>query len=155
MGELLAAIEASGLAGLLRVSRWGYAGVNAAHILGIALLVGAILPLDLRLLGAWRRVPRAMLARVLVPVAATGLALAIGSGVLLFSVKAADYAGLGVFRVKLALIIVGVVAALILHLRHGPRLGGLSRRGAVLHGLASLACWLGALVLGRMIAFAE
>ena len=68
------------------MSRWGYAAVNTLHILGIALLVGSIIPFNLHVLGLWRNVPRIMLARVLVPVAATGLVLAVIAGSLLFSV---------------------------------------------------------------------
>ena len=57
---VLAAVEASGLATALRFSRgWGYAAVNTAHVLGVALLVGAAVPLALRLLGLWRGVPLA------------------------------------------------------------------------------------------------
>ncbi|MGI9452193.1 MAG: hypothetical protein ACR2QH_16365 [Geminicoccaceae bacterium] len=100
----LAALQGSELALALRFSRWGYAFVNTAHVLGIALLVGAIIPLDLRLLGVWNSFERAALVRVLAPVAAAGLALAVTMGFLLFSVRAVDYAALTLFRVKLLLI---------------------------------------------------
>jgi len=59
----LAALEGTALAQALRVSRWGCAAVNAGHVLGVALLVGAIVPLNLRLLGLWRGVPREPLVR--------------------------------------------------------------------------------------------
>ena len=104
MAEVLAALAASDFVTALRMSRWLYAGVNTAHVLGIALLVGAILPLDLRLLGFWPGVPRDYLVRVLVPVAATGLALALAAGALLFATRAPEYAALTVFRVKLGLV---------------------------------------------------
>jgi len=93
MEAFLAAVEATAAAQYLRASRWGYAAVSGAHILGIALLVGAILPLNLRLLGFWRSIPRANLLRVLVPVAATGLVLAVFTGPLLFSVGAGICSG--------------------------------------------------------------
>ena len=66
--DWLVALEATALAGALRGSVWAYPLVNAAHILGVALLVRGILPLDLRLLGAWR---------VLTRMAGAGLGLAI------------------------------------------------------------------------------
>src|SRR5690606_26256279 len=103
MDPLLAALEATAFAQYLRGARWGYAAVNGTHLLGIALLVGAIVPLDLRLLGLWRGTPVAVLARVLVPVAATGLAVAVVAGALLFSIRAREYADLGVLQVKLVL----------------------------------------------------
>ena len=119
MEEFLATIEATPVAQYLRASRWGYAAVNTAHVLGIALLVGAILPLNLRLLGVWRSVPRAALVRVLVPVAATGLLLAVVAGALLFSVRAEEYAALGVLRLKVVLIALGIFGALELHRAYG------------------------------------
>jgi hypothetical protein len=63
--------------------RWTYASVNAAHIVGIALLFGAIVPLDLRLMGWRRTVPIGTMARVLLPVAIAGLA-ALVAGLALF-----------------------------------------------------------------------
>ncbi len=154
MAEVLAALAASDFATALRMSRWLYASVNTAHVLGIALLVGAILPLDLRLLGLWCGVPRDALVRVLVPVAATGLALALAAGALLFATRAPEYAALTVFRVKLALVALGAGAALALHFRYGIRLQHASRVTLARAAALSMTCWLGALIAGRMIAFA-
>jgi hypothetical protein len=153
MDAVPAALEGTAVAEALRFSRWGYAAVNAAHILCFALLVGAIVPLDLRLLGLWRAVPRAALAQVLVPVAAAGLLLAMATGLLLFSVRAREYAELGVFQVKLALVAVGTLAALALHVRHGVLLEDAGRTRLAWHAGLSMACWLGALACGRLIAF--
>lgn len=153
--EALAALGATladwPLAEAMRRTRWGYAAASTGHVAGIALLVGAILPFDLRLLGAWASVERAVLARVLLPVAATGLALAVSFGVLLFLAAPADYLGAPLFLAKMALVAVGVGQAAALHL--GP---GLAAAGAVrlrVAGALSLACWTGALVAGRMLAF--
>lgn len=154
MESLLAALEATSLAQTLRTSRWLYAATNTAHVLGIALLVGAILPLDLRLLGCWREVPRVQLVRVLVPVAATGLALTIVAGALLFSARATEYAGVGFLQAKLALVLSGAAAALAVHWRHGFLLATASDARLAGHALVSLACWPAALVCGRLIAFA-
>ena len=46
---MLDAIAALPIASLLRGSGTAYLLVNATHILGLALLIGSILPLDLRL----------------------------------------------------------------------------------------------------------
>lgn len=153
MEALLLAIERTDLATALRASRWGYAAVNTAHVLGIALLVGAIAPFDLRLMGVWRGLPHAALARVLVPVAAAGLALAAASGALLFSIRAGEYADVALLRVKLALVALGATSAVLLHLRHGPWLATAGRARLAAAGALSLLCWLGALVCGRLIAF--
>ncbi len=153
MEAALTALAATELAAALRVSRWGYAAVSGLHILGIALLVGAILPLDLRLLGLWPRVPVAGLARVLMPCAAGGLALAVAMGILLFAVRAPEYAALGVFRTKLALVMLGTAGALALHARHGAWLADAPPARLRAHAALSLTCWLGALTCGRAIGF--
>lgn len=143
------ALEGTALAQALRVSRWGYAAVNSGHVFGIALPVGAIVPLNLRLLGLWPGVPREPLVRVLVPVAAAGLVIAVAFGLALFAVRAREYAGIGFWQAKVALV------ALSLHRAHGFLLEGAGDTRLRLHAMLSTACWLGALICGRLIAFAD
>ena len=151
MDAVLDALVASAPAQWLRFSRWGYAAVNTTHVFGIALLVGAILPLDFRLIGLWRSVPLEPLARVLVPVAATGLLLAITTGGFLFITRANEYASINLFVVKAALIAAGAVHGLSLHL--GPGLRNASRARLRAAGATSLSIWVAALVCGRLLAF--
>lgn len=151
--ELLAAIQASELSQAIRYSQMRYAAVNTAHIFGIALLVGAILPMDLRLLGAYRRLPHRELARLLVPVAATGLAIAVTAGIGLFVVRAKEYGLHPLLQIKIPLVLLGTTAALVFHVRAGLWLERASRAQARFHGALSVGCWVGALVLGRMIAY--
>ncbi|MEQ9121327.1 MAG: hypothetical protein RIM80_01990 [Alphaproteobacteria bacterium] len=153
MEALLAALEASPLATATRFDRWVYAAVNGAHILGVALLVGAVVPLDLRHLGLWPGVDRKALARVLAPTAAAGLALAVVTGALLFASRASEYADLRVFQAKLALVLTGAIAALAARRRYGPALEAASPGRRAQIACLSLGCWIGALGLGRLIAF--
>ena len=154
MESVFAALEATGVAQALRFSRWGYAAVNTAHVLGIALLVGASVSLNLRLLGLWReRLETAAVVPLLSSVAAAGLALAAIAGVLLFSVRATEYAVLPVLWVKLGLVAAGAASALLAHIAYGRDLSGAGRAARVRVAAMSLACWLGALVSGRLIAF--
>lgn len=158
-GEWLVALEATALAGALRGSVWAYPLVNAAHILGVALLVGAMLPLDLRLLGAWRSVPLAPLWRVLTRTAGVGLGLAIVCGIFLFITRATEYAASSLFLVKMGVVGIGVVNALAVRtwvpearvpmrsVREKPPV-----RLQVAGGL-SLVAWLTALTLGRLIGY--
>lgn len=155
MADFFASLEATALAQYLRTSRWGYAAVSGAHVLGIALLVGAIVPLNLRLLGAWRSVPQADLIRVLVPAAIAGFALAAVAGAMLFSVRAQEYATVGFFQAKLVLILLGGLSAAMLHRGYGFLLEGASRERLAFHGVVSIGCWIGALACGRLIAFVE
>lgn len=155
MEALLAAMESTAVAEYLRLSRWGYAAVNTAHLLGIALLVGSILPFNLHILGLWRRVPHLSLARVLLPVAATGLVLAVAAGTLLFSVRAVEYAQIVFFQIKIVLVVVGTLSALLLYRAYGLSLEGAREPRLRVHAVLSTVCWLGALVCGRLIAFVE
>ncbi len=151
MEALLGALEQSSLALYLRNARWGYALVNASHILGIALLIGSIVPLNLRLLGVWRSVAQRDLVRVFAPMAAFGLVLAACTGIALFSVRANEYAALPVLWIKLLLIATGAISAVSASIRFGVWLDkGEVRKGVA---LVSLGCWLGALLAGRLIAF--
>jgi hypothetical protein len=156
--EWLMALEQLSFVAELRNSRWTYATVNASHIVGIALLFGAIVPLDLRLMGCWRSVPIHTIARILVPVAAGGLVLAIAAGLLLFATRATEYALLTLFWVKLGLIGCGIANALLLRMASQwetsqaatgtpPRL-----RAA---GAISIGVWLSVIVCGRMLAFVD
>lgn len=156
--ETLMAMQESSIATMLRTSLWVYPFVNVGHIVGITLLFGAILPLDLRLIGLWRWIPIGHLARVLVPVSIVGLVLAATTGSLLFSVHALKYAGTTLFRVKLLLIVCAVLNALLLRTskiwsdrRDTAYVRALPRQR--LAGWLSLALWLGVIVCGRMIGY--
>ncbi|MCU0910083.1 MAG: hypothetical protein MUE98_01660 [Rhodobacteraceae bacterium] len=143
MTEAFAALEATALAQHLKAARWTYPLVNAGHVAGLALLVGAIVPMNLRRLGWVPGPDPAAVVGFLRPFAVAGLVLAAGCGALLFATQASDYAANGWFRLKIALLAVALVNAA----RH---LGGMpSRRGAAL----SLALWPLVLLSGRMIGY--
>lgn len=153
--EVLAALEGSAPAQWVRSARWGYAAVNGAHIVGIAMLIGAILPLNLRLMGFRQGVARGDVVRLLAPFAAAGLTLAVATGVLMFASRATEYAALGFWQAKMVLVLIGAGAAILLHAAHGWALETAPRGRLMVHAGVSLVCWTGALALGRLIAFAE
>ena len=158
--EGLTAIQELSPVAALRSSRWTYAGVNTAHIVGLALLFGAIVPMDLRLMGWWRSIPIGTFARVLIPVSIAGLLLAIAAGALLFSIRAVEYAGTTLFQLKMVLVLCGILNALLVrraaewellqaavNVMPPPRL-----RAA---GALSIVLWLSVITCGRMIAFLD
>lgn len=134
---------------MLRQSRWTYPLVNAGHVLGVALLVGAVTPMALRLMGLWRDVEVAVMLRILRPMAAGGTALAIASGAMLFAVQATDYAQVTLFAVKMGLVVLGLAHAL----SWGTRLAAAPPARQRLAGALSLGVWLSVLVCGRMIGY--
>ncbi|WP_420393232.1 DUF2214 domain-containing protein [Acuticoccus sp.] len=153
MEGVLEAVEALAPVAWVRTSRWGYAALNATHILAIALLVGAMVPLNLVRLGLVRA-SHAHAAQLLTPFAAAGLALAILTGGALFAVRASEYAALTVVQAKLALVAVGALSAVSLHLAYGASIERASPTRRAAHAGASLLLWLAVLALGRLIAFA-
>lgn len=140
----------------LQGSGTAYLVVNALHILGIGLLLGAILPLDLRLAGFFRGVPLAPLAAFLSRSAAVGVVLALSTGAWLFTVKPVDYWVNTAFRVKVLLLVMALLNVAWQH-RSGL-LARVAASGAVSAGmrvraLASCALWLAVLLAGRWIGF--
>lgn len=158
LAQALASLEGSALAATLRGSTWLYPLVNAGHIVGIALLFGAIASLDLRLMGAWRTIPLDMLSRVLVPVAALGLGLAALAGSLLFITNASEYVASAFFQAKMLVLVLGVANALTYRLLRREGQGPGSERALSaplqrLYGAASLTVWLCVIVLGRLVGY--
>lgn len=142
-GELLSALEGSAVADLLRRSTALYVGVNVAHLVGVALLFGAVTPVDLRRLLAGRAAPGIAVDRLSVRVSATGLLVAAVSGAVLVLPRATEYASLPWFWLKLGVIAAATGNALSAELR------GLSRPMAV----ASLTLWCLAITLGRLLGY--
>ncbi len=156
----MAALEATALARELRDSVWVYPLVNAGHIAGIALLVGSIIPLDLRLLGAWRSIPLAPLLHVLTRTAAVGLMLAITFGLFLFATRATEYIASSFFVAKIVIVALAIAGAVSsLHLLNTARLARASGatdpppKSARIAAGVSLVGWLTALTLGRLVGY--
>ena len=119
MTEVAVWLEASLVARVLRSGPWLYPLVNLAHLLGIALLVGAIAALDLRLVGLWPEAPTAALARATVPVAGAGLALALLTGPALLAVRATEYVENPFLWAKFGAVAVGLANLGALHALRG------------------------------------
>ena len=141
---------------LLQRSGTIYLLVNAAHIAGLGLLIGGILPLDLRLLGLFRTVPLAIVAPFLSRSAAVGAGLAIVTGLWLFTVKPAEYLGNEAFLWKMALLAAALGNVALQHRNRHWRLaltGGGLHPGVRIAAGASALLWLAVLVAGRWIGF--
>lgn len=154
-----AALEATTMARALRSSVWAYPLVNAGHLLGVALLLGGIVPLDLKILGMWPSAPLAPLWRVLTRTAGVGLGLAVVCGAMLFITRATAYAASGLFIAKMGIVVVGAINALALHGRARQE-----RQIALweVNGLPGYVCWSAgvslfawpaALILGRLVGY--
>lgn len=126
-----------------------YPVANVLHVLGLALLLGPVLLMDLRVLGAFPALPKAPFVAALRPFAVAGLLLLLPSGAVLFAADAASLAQSGAFRLKLILVGLGLANALLFTVA-----GALSGRAAGAMALASLLIWTAAAIVGRWIAYA-
>src|SRR6202521_678154 len=153
----MAWLERSALGHAMRESGvWTYGVVNLVHILGVASLFGAVLVLDLRLLGLWRKVTLPAISEPTVPVAAMGFVIAAVSGVCLLATKATEYVGNPFLYIKFPAIALGLLNVVALHCLPAwkeHKMRELSSREefklAVIGGV-SLLCWLTAISAGRM-----
>ena len=158
--EFMAWLEASFLGHAMRESGvWTYGVVNLVHILSIASFFGAILVLDLRLLGLWRNVALAAISQPTVPIATAGFTVSLLTGICLLATKATEYVGNPFFYIKLPAIALGLLNVVALGSlpawrQHKQRdLSAQEQSRLAIFGGISLLCWLTAITAGRMIGY--
>jgi hypothetical protein len=153
-------LEHSGLGAFTRsLGVWSYGVINLVHILGIILLFGSILILDLRMLGVWRQVPLAVLSRPTTSMARIGLVLAVCSGIPMLTVKTSDYIGNPFLLIKFPAIALALLNIWLVHRTpawraHRERALQPAEQRRLAQGAAlSLGFWLTAISAGRMIGY--
>jgi hypothetical protein len=127
-----------------------YPALEVLHIVGIGLLVGNLVLLELRVWGLGGDLPVQPLARLALGLAVLGFALAGASGLLMFAAQAAELLANRAFVLKMGLLMLAGTNAAWFHGR-----GSLVRmdRTARLLTLVSTAIWLAVIVCGRSIAY--
>jgi hypothetical protein len=142
----------SGFAGLpaLAAHPWAYPALEVLHIVGIALLVGNLVLLELRVWGLAPELPLRALGRLSLTLALAGFGLLSLSGLLMFATQPAELLANRAFTVKLGLIMVAGLNAGWFHAR-----GGVDRpdRTARAQTALSLGLWLAVIICGRWIAY--
>jgi hypothetical protein len=127
-----------------------YPALEAAHIVGIALLLGNLVLLEVRVWGAGVALPVAPLARLALTVSLCGFALAAASGSLMFASQPMELVANRAFTTKMGLLLIAGTNAALFHARGGlRRLDRMARAQTVL----SLGLWLGVIICGRWIAY--
>ena len=153
-------VDSTRLNAFLRQSNWAFPTLDTIHTLGIVLVAGTIMLVDLRLLGlALRSVPIAQLVARIVPATLWGFALMLASGGLLFSSEAVKMYHSPAFRIKVVLLALAGLNALIFHrtiyrdaAAWDP--ASIAPFRARLAGLLSLVFWIAIIAAGRAIAYA-
>jgi hypothetical protein len=140
----------------MRQSSWVFEVMETTHTLGIILVAGTIMLVDLRLLGlGLRREPLREVVSRIVPWTMGGFCLMFCTGAWLFAGEASKLYYSPAFRVKLALLALAGLNALIFHLtvyRSVAEWDGVPAR-ARMAGLLSLVLWIGIIAAGRSIAY--
>jgi hypothetical protein len=151
--EALAALEQSGLGHVARHSAWAFLIANVLHVLGSALVVGAIAVFDGALI-VHRYMDAARIGRIALPIAASGIVLQVPTGLTLLAAEATKLGINPAFYVKMLALAVGLINVAVFHARFGKALrAGVLDAGARLSAFVSLGAWVLTLVAGRMIAY--
>ena len=157
MAELFLALEQSGLGAAMRESSFLYPLANVLHILGLGAFAGAIAIMDARLLGAFAQMPLVAFVRRWRKVAMAAFVVQVVSGFLLLSAEASAIVENPVFRLKVLLIMVGLVNVAVFELVTKPRLAGSHDAqpglAAKVSGTVSLLVWFAVAAAGRLIAY--
>ena len=148
---------ASALSHWIRSTRGVWPALQILHFVGLSLLIGAMLIVDLRLAGFWRRINIAVV-RALLPWAVVGFAINVMTGLMFFVGDPHRYVANIGFRIKMLLIIIAGLNALWFGWRIAPVMGawdpnGATSRSARVVAYLSLGSWCGVLVCGRLIPY--
>ena len=137
----------------MRDSPWIFPVIATLHLLGLAIIGGAVLVVDLRLLGLGLvRQPVAQLARGAEPLLLTGIALMLLTGPWLFMCFATKYYYLTPFWIKLASLVLVLVFTFTIR-RRAVSGSVATHPKRVLLAITSLALWFVVALGGRLIGF--
>ena len=140
-------------------SAWGFPIVELVHILGMTLIIGGLVILDMRLLGMSRKsLPVKVLMEHILPWLTAGFIISLLSGLTFFASDASRYWANNAFRVKLVLLVFALINFTVFYLRIyrnvsdwniSVRASASARVSAVL----SLLMLFSILTAGRLIAY--
>jgi hypothetical protein len=141
-------LQHTSVAETIRSVPWPIPVIEIFHIVGMVLVFGTILILNLRVFELiLRGEPVSQIAEDLTPLTLAGLVVQLVSGSLLFMVSAMKFTENPVFRIKIALVIAAAAYHFAVHRRiaiaHETQAQGLRLSAAV-----SLVLWAGVVLVG-------
>jgi hypothetical protein len=127
-----------------------YPALEVVHIVGIALLLGNLVLLELRVWGLGSELPVQPLARMALSLSLLGFAMVGASGLLMFAGQPAEMLANRVFVIKMGLVMLAGLNAAWFHARGSLQLlDGMAR----LQTVVSTGLWLAVIICGRWIAY--
>ena len=124
--------------------------MEVIHLVGIGLLLGNLVLLELRVFGRGAALPVPDLARLSLTLVAIGFSLAALSGTVMFATQPGDLLANRTFTLKMLLLFVAGSNAAWFHARQSlDKLDGFAR----LQMIVSTVIWVAIIALGRWIAY--
>lgn len=134
----------------LKASVWAYPALEIVHIAGIAMLLGNLMLLELRVFGLGSGLAVKDLSRLSLGLALAGFGIAAASGLMMFASQPEELLANRAFSLKMLLLVVAGCNAAWFHGRASlDKLDGIAR----VQMLASTMIWLAILACGRWIAY--
>ena len=155
--EIFAWMETTVIANTIRTVPWIYPALETTHYIGLAMLVGGIMLIDLRLLGFAKTLPlRSVIG--LIPWVWIGFVTNAVSGSLIFIYGATGFSQNKAFRIKMILMLLAGINAMIFTIaasRTGKSWLGTGSGPIPIKVIAtaSFVLWLGVVTMGRWMAY--
>lgn len=155
---IFVAIEGSAFAAAICQSPYAYMAANVVHILSLMIFFSAVAVMDLRLAGFFSTTWPGSILRRARAVAMLGFVGLLASGGMLFAAEASHIVQNPLFRIKLILIVLGLinigwfeiaVASKVRDLQPQTQMPAAAR----IIGVALIVIWLGVAASGRLIAY--
>lgn len=150
-------IEGGAIYTLVTSTYWLWPLMEIIHFIGLSLLLGAMLVIDLRLAGFFRQI-NLMATHKLIPWAFVGFGMNLVTGVLFFFGDPMRYAVNIGFQMKMILIVIAGLNALWFYWKINPVMRDWEPHAetplqAKTIAFVSLGVWTGVLLLGRLIPY--
>lgn len=157
MQAFVQAIEGSAINNWVLSSAWLWPSLEILHFLGLSLLLGSLLVIDLRLAGFFRQINIAATHKLL-PWTFIGFGLNLATGTLFVLGDPARYTANIGFRWKMVLVLIAGLNALWFYWKINPVMKSWEPDGdtpalAKIIAFVSLGAWTGVLLLGRLIPY--
>ena len=152
-------IQATAPAQAISQSAWMFPAAETIHVIAIALVVGSIAVLDLRLLGvSWTRRPITEIAQEVLPWTWSCFGIAAVAGTVMFISAAGKYIIDVPFQLKFVLMFLAGVNMAVFHRFTYSNValwdhGVPPPRAAKIAAALSLAFWVGVVTCGRLVSF--
>ncbi len=157
MASLYDWMEGTWINALVLNYAWTWPTLESLHFLGLCLLIGAVLIMDLRLIGFQRVIPLDAV-HGLMPVAIIGFVINLITGIAFLFGNPYMYAGNYAFWIKMGLVLLAGLNFLLFVFKVEPSLARLAPNDATplsakAVGAASLVFWFGVLTYGRLLPY--